>query len=367
MDVARWRSGGMRAAALLGLLMSCVLHATHALAHTTRLSSADIALGERSARVVLNVNGLDLQAALGKPLMDDSGAASAARLDALREPLATYLGARTRILNTAGGSCASALQSAQPDREHVRLTLDYQCPPMTGSLVYQTALFHEIDPATRQMVTVRGAAARVALLSVASPRVELGATAAGTGEVLLHYFLAGVEHIGEGYDHIAFIVAVILWGRRIWRLAAVVTAFTVAHSITLTLAVLDVVSIPSRWVELAIALSIMFVALENFRVRDLRRRWIETFAFGLVHGLGFASALREYGIPKNALAPALAAFNVGVEAGQLVIVTGTLVVLVALERTIPALQPAPSARLVYPLSAVIAIAGAAWTVSRLVS
>jgi hypothetical protein len=113
---------------------------------------------------------------------------------------------------------------------------------------------------------------------------------------------------------------VIVLARRFWPLFAIVTAFTIAHSITLSLAVLDVVTLPSRPVEIAIAASIVYVAAENFFVKDIRRRWWITFAFGLIHGFGFASVLREYGIPDDAVVPALAAFNIGVEAGQLVIV-----------------------------------------------
>ena len=150
--------------------------------------------------------------------------------------------------------------------------------------------------------------------------------------MFFHYLLAGVEHIAIGYDHIAFLVAVILWGRRLWPLVGVVTAFTIAHSVTLTLAVLDIVSPPTRLVEIAIALSIVYVAAENFFVRDLRRRWLVTFVFGLVHGFGFAGVLREYGIPRDALVPALAAFNIGVELGQIVIVVAALLVLHLIEK-----------------------------------
>jgi hypothetical protein len=135
-----------------------------------------------------------------------------------------------------------------------------------------------------------------------------------------HYIVAGIEHIAIGYDHIAFLLAVIVLGRRFWPLFAVVTAFTVAHSITLTLAVLGLVVLPSRIVEPLIAATIVYVAAENFVIRDIRRRWWLTFAFGLVHGFGFASVLREYGIPDHALLPALAAFNAGVEVGQILVV-----------------------------------------------
>ena len=101
------------------------------------------------------------------------------------------------------------------------------------------------------------------------------------------------QHIVTGPEHIAFIVALILWGRRVWPLVGVVTAFTLAHSVTLSLAVLEVVTLPARLVETFVALSIVYVAAENFWVRDLRRRWWLAALFGLVHGFGFASLLRR--------------------------------------------------------------------------
>jgi hydrogenase/urease accessory protein HupE len=181
-------------------------------------------------------------------------------------------------------------------------------------------LFHEIDPAARHMVTVDAERSWIGLLGAANPVLQLRESAESLWRTLWRYFLSGVEHIAIGYDHIAFLFAVIVLGRRFWPLFAVVTAFTVAHSITLSLAVLDVVTLPSRMVEIAIAASIVYVAAENFFVTDIRHRWWLTFAFGLIHGFGFASVLREYGLPQDRVVPVLAAFNVGVEAGQLLIV-----------------------------------------------
>jgi hypothetical protein len=179
--------------------------------------------------------------------------------------------------------------------------------------------------------------------------------------------LAGIEHIAIGYDHIAFLVAVILWGRRLWPLVGVVTAFTLAHSFTLTLAVLGVVALPARLAEVLIALSIVYVAAENFFVHDLRRRWRITFGFGLVHGFGFASVLRDYGIPRETLAAALAAFNLGVEAGQVAVV---LLAISAL-RVIQAVGSARGQRAAFPdrptvfaLSSVILALGLYWTAER---
>ena len=144
------------------------------------------------------------------------------------------------------------------------------------------------------------------------------------------YFLLGVEHILLGIDHLLFVLALLLLVRNPWMLVKVITAFTVAHSITLAVAALGWAHIPQAPVEAVIALSIMFVAAETIRQRrdgtDLTSKapWIVAFAFGLLHGLGFGGALKEIGLPQSDVPLALLTFNLGVEAGQLVFVLAML-------------------------------------------
>lgn len=130
----------------------------------------------------------------------------------------------------------------------------------------------------------------------------------------------GIEHIFLGYDHILFLLALVLVGGRLRDLVKIVTAFTIAHSITLILAALELVRLPPRLIECGVALTIVYVAVENFWVKDSDRRWLLTFAFGLVHGFGFANVLRDLGLPSRGLVSSLLAFNVGVEIGQICIV-----------------------------------------------
>ena len=131
----------------------------------------------------------------------------------------------------------------------------------------------------------------------------------------------GIEHIWTGYDHILFLISLLMLGGELGYLIKVVTAFSLSHSITLTLAVLNIVSVPSRWVEIAIALSIGYVAAENlWRKEPDRSRWQLAFAFGLIHGLGFSSALQELELPRNNLAVSLISFSAGIEIGQISIV-----------------------------------------------
>jgi hypothetical protein len=172
-------------------------------------------------------------------------------------------------------------------------------------------------------------------------------------------FLAlGVEHIFLGYDHVCFLLALIIVGGRLLNLVKIVTAFTVAHSVTLILAALQVVELPSRLVEAGIALSIVYVAVENFWLHRTDYRWVLSFAFGLIHGFGFANVLRELGLPTEGLVASLLAFNVGVEAGQLCIVA-LLFPLTALASRSVYRRP-----LVLGISAIILAFGLGWLVER---
>ena len=131
----------------------------------------------------------------------------------------------------------------------------------------------------------------------------------------------GVEHILTGYDHLLFLVALLATARGVWSVVRIVTAFTLAHSVTLSVATLGIVTISDRIIEPLIAATIVWVALENlFAAEPDRRRWIWSFGFGLVHGFGFASALGELGLKGATLVRGLVGFNVGVEIGQLIFV-----------------------------------------------
>ncbi|WP_050605324.1 HupE/UreJ family protein [Ruegeria sp. 6PALISEP08] len=144
-----------------------------------------------------------------------------------------------------------------------------------------------------------------------------------TWSVFIAYFQLGFEHILEGWDHLLFVFALFILVRDPWRLVGAVTAFTLAHSITLALATFGVLNVPGPPVEAVIALSIVFLAMEIVKGGEGRFRlskqkpWIVCFGFGLLHGLGFAGALAEIGLPSDDIPAALLAFNIGVEAGQL--------------------------------------------------
>ena len=188
----------------------------------------------------------------------------------------------------------------------------------------------------------------------------------GPGEVAVAYFVLGVEHILGGIDHLLFVLALLLLVGNLRRLVLTITAFTVAHSITLVCATLGWISLPGPPVEAVIALSIVFVAAEVIHEQQGRSSitaqspWIVAFGFGLLHGLGFAGALQEVGLPETAIPVALLMFNVGVEAGQLIFVTAIVVLATLLGRV----TDIPSSLVKRTVSYCIGSVAAFWTIER---
>src|SRR6185369_6806153 len=186
-------------------------------------------------------------------------------------------------------------------------------------------------------------------------------TRQGAFAVVRRFLPAGINHILVGPDHLLFLVGLLLLGGTMRQLVVIVTSFTVAHSITLSLAALNVVSPPARLIEPAIALSIVYVGADNLLIRDGRdvRAWI-AFAFGFIHGFGFSSVLREMDLPARALGWSLFAFNAGVEIGQLLVVALVATALAALRSK----SEAAGRRLAFAGSIVVMAAGAFWFVQR---
>lgn len=188
--------------------------------------------------------------------------------------------------------------------------------------------------------------AQVARLTPVERRITVTASP-GAFEVAHTYTVLGIEHILLGFDHLLFVLALLLLVRDVKRLIVTITAFTVAHSITLVAATLGVLHVPGPPVEASIALSIMFVAAEIIHGVQGRpgltaqRPWIVAFTFGLLHGLGFAGALAEVGLPEKQIPTALLFFNVGVELGQLLFIAGVLGVMAAWRRVSPRLVGLP--------------------------
>jgi hydrogenase/urease accessory protein HupE len=337
-------------------------------AHQINLVTARVALaGDRTVSVELGLKGSDVDRLIGATTYDaKQDAVDPAAVETARDAILGYLDRHLAV--TGGGTaCAPGGAVILPDGDGILYRNSFACANAAGDIVYRSTVLTEKDPAARQVVLIaQGKSETQALLDAGNTMVTLSAAPPSLWSTMHRYFLTGIEHIFLGYDHIAFLIAVMLWARRLFPVVKIVTAFTVAHSLTLSLAALNVLVIPGRIVEPAIAASIVFVAVENFFSRDVDKRWRVAFLFGLIHGLGFAGALREIGLPPDAIVPALAAFNVGVEIGQIAIVALMLPVLGLLDRltAVGPEEPARAARLVYTISAVIGVLGGYWLLTR---
>jgi HupE / UreJ protein len=251
----------------------------------------------------------------------------------------------------------------------------------TGTAAVQTWWMRAIDPLRGQDIgitgldgTVSDALVRIefadgsAWMQRLTPQQTIATIPAAQNgwNVALVYLKLGIEHILTGFDHLLFVLALLIICRTTWLLIKTITAFTVAHSITLALATLDIVTVPSKPVEAVIALSIVFVAAEIVRAGQgrhglaARAPWIVAFTFGLLHGFGFAGALAEVGLPHGHIPTALLFFNIGVEIGQLVFV-GAVLFLVAAVRRIGLSPPRWAAAV--PAYA-IGITAMFWTIER---
>ena len=250
-----------------------------------------------------------------------------------------------------------------PERQSVRLRARRTLTAAPGAVVVAAELF-PYDPNHQTFLNFYEDAelATQAILGGSETGYEYFAgTRQGVWAVLQKFVPSGIHHILIGPDHLLFLFGLLLLGGGVRQLLLVVTAFTVAHSITLSLAVLNIVTPPARLVEPIIALSIVYVGVDNLLARGGRdmRVWI-ALVFGLIHGFGFASVLREMGLPGGALGWSLFSFNLGVEVGQLAVV----LVVAALLGAIRARSAVAGQRIAVGGSIAVIAAGAFWFVER---
>jgi hypothetical protein len=288
---------------------------------------ASIAISPGSVRYSLTL----WPATLPPPVADPLRRAQAGDAASADVALAMIRGKVTMVAD--GRRCEpgpGALRPAAPPAESLTLDIQFACADDVRDLRIRDDLPDVLgaDYHTLARIDAPGLATQFAFASDARE------TRVSGGRGVASFALLGVEHILVGWDHLLFLLGLLLCGGGWIALAKIITAFTLAHSITLTLAVLDVLVLPDRLVEAVIALSIAFVAAENLVQRSSgSRRWLVAFCFGLVHGFGFASVVRDLGLPAHGLALSLLGFNAGVEVGQALVVALVLPPLIWLRRT----------------------------------
>jgi hypothetical protein len=249
-----------------------------------------------------------------------------------------------------------------PDRQSIRIHLRYRLATAPGRVAVDARLF-PYDPAHQTFLNVYdGDALTQAILDLGHSRFEYFAgTRQGAIAVMRQFVPAGVKHIALGADHLFFLLGLLLLGGSLRKLVLIVTAFTVAHSLTMTLAALNLVMPPARIIDPAIALSIVYVGTDNLLVQGGRdvRAWI-AFTFGFIHGFGFAGVLREMHLPPRALGWSLFSFNAGIEIGQLLVVIALATALTALRKR----NEEAGKRLAFAGSLAVVAAGTFWFIER---
>lgn len=362
--------------ALAALLLLCMAGAAHA--HQASISHSRVQVSSDRLEVAyqLELAPVDVAEVLGlEPDIAPTGNALTRGTDVLFDFVLDHI-----VMMSHDDLCPIERQGMDPAADggrFVELTWRMRCAEPVEQLVIEYDLFFELDPLHRGLLQVSyGDEPAVTELKPGRGRFvwNLGAPPPSDG---LAFLASGIEHIVYGFDHIAFLLGLLLvvvmmrsageWQVRgllpsLHRTAGIVTSFTVAHSLTLIAASLGWIALDSQLVEAVIAASIIYVALENMVRADPPYRHLVTFAFGLIHGLGFASMLQVLLPPDDIIVPLLL-FNAGVELGQLAIVAVVLPLLVIIARAIGAHR---YRSIVIPAGgAILAAAGAAWLIERL--
>jgi len=343
-------------------LLAAMLLAMPATAHPVPFSYLDLQLGNDGIDVSLTIHifdlAHDLQITPIERLLDSSV------LSAQDASIKSLLMSRLKL--SADG------RELQPvwmppdilaERQSVRFHLRFNTGSSPGNVSVSTLMF-PYDPMHQTFVNVYEADTLTSqtILDASHTTTEYFAgTRQGVFAVVRKFIPAGIHHILIGPDHLLFLVGLLLLGGSIRKLALVVTSFTVAHSITLSLAALNILTPPARFIEPAIALSIVYVGADNLLAQNGRdvRAWI-AFAFGFIHGFGFANVLREMELPRRALGWSLFSFNFGVEIGQLLVVVAVASAFAALRSR----SEWARRRLVFAGSVVVIAAGSFWFIQR---
>jgi hydrogenase/urease accessory protein HupE len=348
------------------LVLAALLCPRAASAHPVPFSYLDVRIDGAVIEVSIVAHAYDLIHELGLGLgMTDEAFLEPSELQSHATAIAAIFGGRLRIaadgrpLAAGGWSAPEALS----DRLAVRMRTRYDAGRPPGAVTVTANMF-PYDPVHQTFLNVYEGPelSTQAILSAEQPSFEhFAGSRQGVVAVIRKFLPSGIHHILIGPDHLLFLVGLLLLGGSIRRLILVVTAFTFAHSLTLTLAALNILSPPASIIEPAIALSIVYVGIDNLMVqggRDMRA--VIAFVFGFIHGFGFANVLREMDLPSRALGWSLFSFNLGVEIGQLVVV---LVVASALA-VVRKRSPSMGRRVAVAGSVVVIAAGAYWFVER---
>jgi len=350
------------------LLLLCAGPVARAHAHDPGLSSVAVTIQPERCDATLLFSKVDA-AILLRSLAGSDETGNAKQIAAGLQPFA----ADSLALELDGNVVAAkAAHASADDSGNVQLCLSYS-RGASASLSVRSKWLALLPPGHREFFSVqepdgKPLASRLLSLNADSAALGLGGqpknSETGRKSSFAGFLAMGVTHIWTGYDHLLFLFGLLAVTSRLRTVFKIITCFTVAHSITLAMAALNLVAIPSRVVEPLIAASIVFVGLENFlRNGEPKGRWLLTFAFGLIHGFGFASALRETGVGEHSggVALPLVSFNLGIELGQIAIAALVLPLIWKLRN-----QPRLVRRWIPLTSTVVGALGTYWFIQRVV-
>jgi HupE / UreJ protein len=355
---ARPRSSGARSA--FGVVLLALLHASGVHAHQVGLSRGTWLQTDQGVDAELVFARGEAQSLCPTLDADRDGALTEAELSGALTVLQGCVVADIEAQSDGGACPGAALGASLTEEDGFALRASFSCDTQGRITVDLGKLLARASAGHRHLGRVTTAQVQNDVVAFsASPAFSFGE--AKKAPPVRAYLWIGVEHILFGFDHLVFLLGLVLVGGRLRALIAVVTAFTLAHSVSLALSVLGLVVPSGGLIEPLIAASIAYVGIENFFIKDAAKRWRITAPFGLIHGFGFAGALAQLGVPQDAVAPALFLFNVGVELGQ-VAVLALVLPLVWLAKT---RAPAGYERIKRVLSTAIIVAGLYWLAERL--
>jgi hypothetical protein len=358
----------LRWSTLAALGLAALGHERAAFAHAVGVSSGEYRVLGKVVYGDIGMAGRETARWLPALDADHDGTIEAGELEAGRETVARALMAGVTVV-ADGKACPGSLERATALEAEggVAFQVRYDCPEAPERLTMAFPILDGLPSGHRHLARIfRSGKAQVKVIdrehatwSVDAASATPGASVWSTAGSMIKL---GVEHILTGYDHIVFLLGLIIVGGTLRSLVGVISAFTLAHSLTLALAATGVLAPSPHFVEPAIALSIAYVGVENLFVKDASRRWRITFPFGLIHGFGFAGALREIGLPHAQVPVALVSFNLGVELGQLGVLALALPLVLAARRA-----PQFGERGVRAVSGTIALAGVVLFVVRVMA
>jgi len=347
-------------------LILFLFSAAIAWAHEPGLSSADFRQTRDGLELVLTFAVGDMDSMF---LLDNDADAKVSQLEFTysKQRLSAFA-ANAAIVAVDGEGLKGGEPTMRMDNlNNIEFVIRY--PKSLGSnFTYRCAVFPQLPGGHRQFATLKDASDKIIaekLLHSQNDTMRVpgdDAQSAPTTKTFAGFLVLGIEHILKGYDHLLFLFALLLVTRKFLSAVKIITCFTIAHSITLAVATFNLVNIPGRIVEPLIAATIVYVGIENIILRrEPKGRWLLTFAFGLIHGFGFAGVLRELGIASGAsgIAVPLVAFNLGVELGQIAVAAILLPFIWHFSKT-----PQFAQRWVPACSVLVALAGTFWFIQR---